>query len=295
MRNLVKGLLSGWIVSMMFYSEVFAACPSGFTRDSASGLCSKSACAGNCTYYYNDTTYDFEAKVNPGVAPGTPVLMDGEMSMAMHNATIGEGITGFAKSYVFFNMSAPSSGRGTMTYPSTFDDPAFHEGTHTGNFAIYDLSAMKNAHLNISSSSSYSVILSDDAHLNIRERCPYSSCVSGKEINLVCKGNQADCRSQLKSFSVSPTTSYYTGLDEDGNWEVWSDNGKAVYADSSMQKLLSKYDFDGNQTGLYKYDRGGNLIKAMENGVEVYRRRIYTPAEATVAVSGKNTFKLKYR
>ena len=62
-----------------------------------------------------------------------------------------------------------------------------------------------------------------------------------------------------------------------------------------MQKLLSKYDFDGNQTGLYEYDRGGNLVKAIENGVEIYRRRIYTPAEATAAVSGKNTFKLKYR
>ena len=95
-----------------------------------------------------------------------------------------------------------------------------------------------------------------------------------QSMNIICNGSNNGCQSAFSFFTQHGIGKSYTSENA---------NGRATY------------DFDGNQTGLYEYDRGRNLIKAMENGVEVYRRRIYTPAEATAAVSGKNTFKLKYR
>ena len=48
-----------------------------------------------------------------------------------------------------------------------------------------------------------------------------------------------------------------------------------------------------------KYDKGGNLLTAYDkNGNVLYRRRIYTPSEATAAVQNnknKNTFSIIYR
>ena len=297
----LKTLTAGVALAMAIYPQAWAACPSGYSRDSSSGLCVNStACGGNCTYYYNDTTFDFEAKVNPNVAAGTPVLMDGEFKSTMHNATIGEGITGFSKIYVFFyNPTDSQQGRGTLTLPSTFNDTSGDgRGLWTNAFATYDLSAMKNANLSIGLSSNYDIIVKDDANLNIYKHCDNGYCPP--TVNIQCRGEQSECRKQLKNGSghdnwtdrTTINTSYYVGDDGNGNWEVWSDDGVAIYDDSTKQKLLSKYDMDGNQTGIYKYDGAGNLTAAYENGVSTYKRTSYTPAEAAAAVKKGNKNKV---
>ncbi len=68
------------------------------------------------------------------------------------------------------------------------------------------------------------------------------------------------------------------------------------YTAKDGDKILGIYQRDGSKTE-YQYDAGGNLIKISENGVVTYRRRIYTPAEATAAVQkgGKNNFSIIYR
>ena len=65
---------------------------------------------------------------------------------------------------------------------------------------------------------------------------------------------------------------------------------------NSQGLITSKYDGRGNIIGTYRYDKGGNLLEVIENGNITYRRRIYTPAEATAAVqNNKNTFSIIYR
>ena len=74
-------------------------------------------------------------------------------------------------------------------------------------------------------------------------------------------------------------------LSEDGN-----------YVAKDGDKILGIYQRDGSKTE-YQYDAGGNLISSYKNGIVTYRRRIYTPAEATAAVQkgGKNNFSLTFR
>ena len=95
----------------------------------------------------------------------------------------------------------------------------------------------------------------------------------------------------------------YTAKDENDNIsEVYYQNGdytKNTYDRNGNLIFSGKYNKDDEiiQSSSNKYDAGGNLIAAYENGVVTYRRRIYTPAEATAAVQkgAKNTFSIIYR
>lgn len=97
-----------------------------------------------------------------------------------------------------------------------------------------------------------------------------------------------------------------------GAYNDWLD--KMVDSTHVYQKDLNHLDEQGNYTsrdqkgnvvvykangGLnsYKYDAGGNLIAAYEDGKQTYARRSYTVEEAAKAVSGerKNIFKIRYR
>lgn len=79
-----------------------------------------------------------------------------------------------------------------------------------------------------------------------------------------------------------------------GNLNRTDENGNYTEYDSKGN-ILAVYSRDGgNET--YSYDVGGNLIAIYNNGIATYRRRFYTPTEATAAVkNNKNTFSLKYR
>ena len=74
-------------------------------------------------------------------------------------------------------------------------------------------------------------------------------------------------------------------------------NVSPTYTDEILdEKNRIKIKYNKNGYTEYSYDNGGNLITAYKNGVEIYRRKIYTPAEATAAVSkNKNTFSIRYR
>ena len=88
----------------------------------------------------------------------------------------------------------------------------------------------------------------------------------------------------MSEFSFYDKASTLNHVDENGN-----------YTAKDGDKVLGIYKADGGVVE-YKYDKGGNLISIYDNGVATYRRRIYTPAEATAAVKGdKNTFKIQYR
>ena len=87
--------------------------------------------------------------------------------------------------------------------------------------------------------------------------------------------------SEFNKYDKAATLNH---VDKNGNYTV-----------KDGDKVLGIYKADGGVVE-YKYDKGGNLISIYDNGVATYRRRIYTPAEATAAVSGKkNTFSIKYR
>ena len=322
-----KFLLALVILPLSICKIVLAACPSGQTVDQATGHCIKiqSSCSGKCTYYYDTTTHDVRFEKNANVPDGAEVVIPGgtyssvtgwgntQEDRTIRNVTIGEGITGMGAnlwaigSYGGYIWGTSDS---TLKLPSTYK----YRATNAGNdvelwnvgFGTIDASAVKNTTIYIPINHNQNIVLDPNSGVKIDYHSSYSSAGA---INIICKGEKAKCQNMVTmdigssrewkknhSGEEQVTTSYYEGDDGNGNWEVWSDEGKAVYADSSMQKLLSKYDFDGNQTGFYEYDRGGNLVKAIENGVEIYRRRIYTVAEATAAVNGdKNTFKLMYR
>ena len=297
----LKTLTAGFALATAIYPQAFAACPSGYSRDSSSGLCTKSACSGKCTYYYNDTTFDFEAKVNPGVAAGTPVIMNQALNsdVNVHNATINEGITG---SSAFLFGYGTGSSTGTLTLPSTYiDNPDVTEFFNVG-FGTIDASAVKNTDINISADGGSdvvkTVIVSQNSNALVVFNRAYST-TDAYSINIVCKGDKRNCSSMAivgsdyysKNIKIGEI-SYYVGDDGNGNWEVWSDDGLALYADSTLQKPLGKYDFDGNQTGVYKYDGAGNLTASYENGVSTYKRTSYTPAEAAAAVKKGNNNKV---
>ena len=310
------------ILPLSICKIVLAACPSGQTVDQATGHCIKiqSSCSGKCTYYYDTTTHDVRFEKNADVPDGEEVVIPADIyrggitgyqptdeGRTVRNVMIGEGITGMGKwAFATYGGYHMGDSDGTLTLPSTFKSDPDNRGGY-GNefwnvsFGTIDVSAVKNENLYFASDAASTavrtIILDPNSNTSVGIGGAYNEQNSDYTVNIICKGNKTKCDEKVRVGSkiTKGTISYYEGEDGNGNWEVWSDDGKAIYADSSMQKLLSKYDFDGNQTGFYEYDRGGNLVKAIENGVEIYRRRIYTPAEATAAVSGKNTFKLKYR
>ncbi len=300
------------MVGILAVSKSFASCPSGQTEDNTSGHCIKQqiACSGKCTYYYDTTTHDFWVNKNAGIADGVEVLMDSGLSYFVNkninNVTIGEGITGFARNSSGYIITSGLNGiatDGVLTLPSTLGNTSRDFFFNT-QFSTIDASAMKNVNIDFArDGKDVNIILSQDSNVHILISDAYGSTVP-YAVNIICKGNKQKCDSQVKTGITWPNIhnitkeniTYYVGDDDNGNWEVWTDEGKMIYEDSSMQKLLAKYDFDGNQTGVYLYDKGGNLIKALENGVEVYRRRIYTPAEAaSVVQNNKNKFSIIYR
>ena len=87
----------------------------------------------------------------------------------------------------------------------------------------------------------------------------------------------------LSEFNIYDKKAELNHVDENGN-----------YTAKDGDKILGIYKADGGVME-YKYDKGGNLISIYDNGIATYQRKIYTPAEATAAVSGKNTFKIQYR
>ena len=74
-------------------------------------------------------------------------------------------------------------------------------------------------------------------------------------------------------------------LDENGSYQEKDNKGRVIGLYKENGDIIT-----------YRYDKGGNLIKAVENGVTIYQRRIYTPSEATAAVqNNKNKFSIIYR
>ena len=296
MRNLVKGFLSGFILTVLSFSLANAEIKSAVS------------CSGKCTYYYDTVTHDMRWEKNKDVPDGEEVIIpqrtryivQGLGYNSINNLTIGEGITGLGEN-AFWSYGGVSTGNSnsTLVLPSTLKSNVGEDGGQAFHYVLFgtiDASALKDANMYIQASANlHTLIMDENSNSIVTIGAGYQEYPS--EVSVQCKGKLNNCMSQVKRASNTThlTPSYYVGPDENGNWEVWSDEGKAIYTDSSMQKPLSKYDFDGNQIGSYKYDAGGNLVAAVENGVEIYRRRIYTPAEATAAVSGKNTFKIQYR
>ena len=82
-----------------------------------------------------------------------------------------------------------------------------------------------------------------------------------------------------------------------GNNSLTDTNGNFVDYDEKGN-ILGVYYANGEVDSYkYNYDKGGNLISSYKNGIVTYRRRIYTPAEATAAVQkgSKNNFSLTFR
>ena len=70
--------------------------------------------------------------------------------------------------------------------------------------------------------------------------------------------------------------------------EQYYQNGdylKNSYNSTGILVSTNKYDKEGNikESLSYEYDTGGNLLKAYQNGKAVYKRKIYSPAEAANA------------
>lgn len=115
--------------------------------------------------------------------------------------------------------------------------------------------------------------------------------------SVFCKGETQNCLQILSNASSLwqgvPVTNEIR--DEEGHLVGQCSSSGCLKYDTNGN-ISGRYDFDGNQIGSYKYDAGGNLIEAVENGNVIYRRRIYTPLEATAAVqNNKNKFSIIYR
>ena len=274
--------------------------------DSQASIQSRTGCSGKCTIYYNTESHDMLIEKNPAVSANEEVILEGGAISAawdkfpngINNLTIGEGITGAEHWAIHpYWPAGVGNANSTITFPSTFKSSVDAGIDYFGSFGTVDMSAMENT--SILYNTTQKLVLNPNSGLSVTYDRPNA-------LNVFCKGKESDCRNMItvnvnyayRYITTNPpiTISPYVGLNKDGNWEVWSDEGQMIYEDSSMQKPLAKYDFDGNQTGLYQYDAGGNLVKAVENGNVIYRRRIYTPAEATAAVqNNKNTFSIIYR
>ena len=292
--NFIKTLTAGVALATAFYPQAWAVIKTG------------SACSDRCTYYYNTDTYELNIEKKATVSDETEVILSSVNGIignggTLSNVTIGEGIVGM-KSFAFSNLRTTVGS--TITFPSTFKTDS--GGLFGTMFDNIDVSAVSNttitlsAHNNSEGTYNPNIIMKSDSDItfvvNRGSGVNISAYDTRYEYNIICRGDKDDCKNQVRNGYHGGQTlndiSYYTGLNEDGNWEVWSDEGKAVYADSTLQKLLSKYDFDGTQTGVYKYDGAGNLTAAFENGVSTYKRTSYTPAEAAKAVKKGNNNKV---
>ena len=305
---------------MMVGAQAFAACPSGQIEDQTTGHCLKtgSDCDGKCQWFYDLQTHDLKIQPVPGATGdieikrtygGSSWITWGEGG-DIRNITIGEGIThiGYTRIFPSSNLGKTASlGCDTCTLKLPSSMKSIGLQSIYGHFGTVEISAeqlaMNGARWGAISCQPDVLILKPGTTLSADFFTEPNSQKHPQNLTVKCKGKFSECEATMKNVKKTIEKDggtldlvYYAGLDEDGNWVEYSDDGLAVYTDSTKTKPLGTYDFDGNQTGLYQYDRGGNLIKAVENGVEIYRRRIYTPAEATAAVQdNKNTFKLNYR
>lgn len=111
------------VLSILIAGNVWAACPYGTTQGAEAGVCTRSGCDGNCTYYVTsapkpnpNNEYNIIVKPNEG-AQGDIVLCKywdfyGQ-NLNVRNIKVSEGITGMS-SYAVIN-----DGSGTLKLPST--------------------------------------------------------------------------------------------------------------------------------------------------------------------------------
>ncbi len=245
------------------------------------------SCGKNCRYTYSNGTliYTGTGPNNSGVITeiNRSCCNDYGLSGEIENIIIEEGITTIQTNG--WGVVNGGNGKGYVKIPSTMTSlplnaiGGFFETIeiNSKNLAVGD-SAFKFRGDDVK------IILSGDADISFdRYACydnSHSNAIYPDKLTILCKGKPQECLEKfghaLDSMTGTISADYYKGLNEDGNWEVWSDSGKAVYADSSMQKLIAKYDFDGNQ---------------------IKPKRIYTVLEAEEALgkNNRNTFKLKYQ
>ena len=346
--KILKATISAVAISLALCESARAACPTGQIEDPDTKHCinTGTSCGGKCTYTFDTVTHDAIITKNPDVAEDEEVILPDSMyntvipwvdgggasgQMYIRNLTIGEGITGAGK-WAFAGYAHRTSGKqdGVLTLPSTYK---YNGDTNSSTaefwnlgFGTIDASAVKDTSIYMPVNVNQNIILSPDSNVIISHDQAYD--VAGK-INIVCKGKKEDCEGMVRLgiwekqlwSRTHPgenqiTSSYYSGPDGNGNWEEWSDSGKAVYADSTKAKLLETYGFDGkkiasynysaggqllsantydsegNVNGSYTYDAGGNLVSAYQNGKAVYLRKRYTIPEADAATQGKGPFRL---
>ena len=258
-------------------------------------------CGGTCTFEY-DTETDVLTFSGTGVITSNwhdkIRYWDDIPNHVLNNVVIGEGITG-AEGHAFSSPwhTTIGSSDGYIKIPSTFNNQGVYDNDYTfyyagfGTFEIAPTNSDVPTSLGIALPNAHTLILTADENLSLVQARP-SRWSTGVDVQ--CRGGKSICEKMVRGMDASNNLSYsyYSGPDGNGNWEVWSDEGKAVYADSTLQKILGKYNFAGNQTASYKYDGAGNLTAAYENGVATFRRTSYTPAEAAAAVKKGNKNKV---
>ena len=292
---------------------------------------SEVSCGGKCTYYYDTVTHDMRWEKNADVGADEEVILRGSSYNIpgkyglkdVNNLTIGEGITGLGYdalwSYAGYSLGNSNS---TLVLPSTLKSNVATTGDQAIHYVLFgtiDASALKDADMYIQASSNlHTLIVDQNSSSVIKIGAGYGSYPTS--VTIQCKGDKTKCQSQVQRVSNTTTFTpeYYSGPDGNGNWEEWSDDGKAVYADSTKAKPLATYGFDGKQTASYNYnasglllsantydaegnvvgsynytyDAGGNLVSAYQNGKAVYLRKRYTIPEADAATQGKGPFRL---
>jgi len=290
------------ILSCAFLAEsARAECPEDYTIVDGRCIKTDTACDGSCTW-----VYDYDARSLTYQGTGTIKYSVRTYGIGpIKDLTIGEGITGISQNTpstdTFPNIGAAD---GKLILPSTLRSVGGY--TMTGlRFGTVEINSdnVSFAHdaLHFANGVEANIIIKPGSNVRAGVNTFYGyGYGAGATLHFMCKSsNAADCGSgmtnAINSFTNaggSASVGLYEGNDGNGNWEVWSDDGVAIYDDSTKQKLLSKYDMDGNQTGIYKYDGAGNLTAAYENGVSTYKRTSYTPAEAAAAVKKGNKNKV---
>ena len=296
--SFIKILTIGFALATMRYPNVWAAtCSDNQLQDPTTGHCldTGSDCSGNCTWYKDTTTKEVWIKKNPG-ATAENIVVGGSYNYAT-SLTIGEGITEIGTkgnticSRCTGKLTLPTSLRNVNWQSMLWNEFSTVEVKGT-NFSMAD-----------SSFSTYrgndqTFIITADENFTFRS----AAFNSNGNINIQCKGKISVCKNMFSAVKSAKENKGYTVsalhyvAEEDGNWVKYTDTNKEIYDISDKTKLLATYDFDGHQIARYQYDAGGNLIAVYENGVATYRRRIYTPSEATAVAKGnKNTFSITYR
>ena len=237
-----------------------------------------SDCDGKCTWYYDTETKDLTVKKNEG-ADGDIILRENYPALgAIHDMTIGSGITGYDKSKVFGFYT----GSGKLSIPSTL---RLTYGTYPGAFKTLEVESVKSlgdASVMFYANKKLSVIITPEENVFLDPDSFGRSPNKSLNITMQCKGDWTLCNNMLSKIKNKYLTSGVPFSIE--GYKEYDDNGR----------LIEAWDENGHYVN--KYDAGGNLVAVYENGVATYRRRIYTSSEATAAASGnKNKFSITYR